>query len=106
MEDKKTGEMLYLLRTEQGIRQETLCYGLCSRSVYSRYESGERHVDKLLFNLLLQRMGKDPGKLSMVLTPQEYRYFRWKKEALDAIAQRDMVLLGQLLERPDSCRSV
>ncbi len=51
------GKMIYEARTKANITSSKLCYGLCSVSMLSRIESGERTPGFLLFRSLLQRAG-------------------------------------------------
>ncbi|GEM_PF-4121401 len=51
------GKMIYEARTKANITSSKLCYGLCSVSMLSRIESGERNPSILLFTALLQRAG-------------------------------------------------
>lgn len=102
MNRQKMGELLTVLRIEKGIAQENLCMGLCTQSAYSKFERGVQIPDRLLLNALLQRMGKAPDKLAMVLSAEEYNYFRWKKEVLIAAGQNNMDVLEKLLERKEA----
>lgn len=101
MRERTINEILHILRTEKGISQEKLCRGLCLKGTYSKYESGERLPDRLLLNMLIQRMGKSPDKLSTVLTIEEYQYFLWKKRVLCTVGKKQIELLKKLLEKPE-----
>ncbi|MFW5647234.1 MAG: helix-turn-helix domain-containing protein [Acetivibrio ethanolgignens] len=67
--------MMYTLRLKKGISQEDLCRGLCSVATLCRMEVGERRPDILVFNALLQRLGKNPYIIDTVLTLEEFFYF-------------------------------
>lgn len=83
------GQMLYDIRTEMEITQEELCEGLCTVSALSKYENGTRFPDSLLFHALMQRLGKSPSRINIMVSEQEAAYYEWKKKTLDAIkAQR------------------
>ncbi|MBQ8821418.1 MAG: helix-turn-helix domain-containing protein [Lachnospiraceae bacterium] len=83
------GQMLYDIRTEMEITQEELCEGLCTVSALSKYENGTRFPDSLLFHALMQRLGKSPSRINIMVSEQEAVYYEWKKKTLDAIkAQR------------------
>ena len=100
MNENKVGEVLFYLRTEQGIGQELLFRGLCSGGNYSKFERGNRLPDRLLLNAFLQRLGRNADKLSTLLSVEEYEYFQWKKQVLAAVGQGDMETLQMLLEEP------
>lgn len=75
METKEIGRMMYTLRLKKGISQEDLCRGLCSVATLCRMEVGERRPDILVFNALMQRLGKNPYMIDTVLTLEEFSYF-------------------------------
>lgn len=102
MKERKVHEILQIIRTEKGIPQDKLSYGLCTKGAYSKYEYGERIPDRLLLNVLIQRLGKNPDKLETILSKEEYEYFFWKKEVLTALCDGDMVTTGKLLQEPEA----
>lgn len=75
MELKEIGSMIYTLRLQKGISQEDLCRGLCSAATLYRLEMGERRPNILVFNALVQRLGKNPYIIDTVLTLEEFSYF-------------------------------
>lgn len=91
--ENNVGEILYSLREEKKIRQEKLCRGICMGSTLCKYERGESIPDRLVLNILLQRMGQSPDKLITALSSTEYEYLQWRKEVLTAVSGRDMNLL-------------
>lgn len=106
MKERKIHELLFYLRTKSGVGQEKLSRGLCTKGAYSKYESGERRMDRLLLNALIQRMGKSADKLSVVLTPEEYDYFRWKKKVLKAAGSKESETVQALLQKPEARKIV
>lgn len=102
---RNIAKTLSTIRREQGIRQEQLCYGICYKATYSRYEAGERMPDRLTLNALMQRLGKDAGKISSAVSSEEYAYFMWKRSALQAAEEKDMEELEELLHRPEAALS-
>ncbi|MDO4331139.1 MAG: helix-turn-helix transcriptional regulator [Eubacteriales bacterium] len=102
MTNKRIGEILYNLRTQQKLGQEELCRGLCSAATLSRYELGERVPDRLLLNMLIQRLGKAADKMATILYIEEYQYLLWKKQVLIAVSREDMAALSRLLEEPQA----
>jgi len=65
------GKMIYEARTKAGITASKLCYGLCSVSMLSRIESGERTPGVLLFSALLQRAGGSVSDLIFLCSKRE-----------------------------------
>lgn len=65
------GNILIQLRKEQNIGQQELCDGLCSDSVFSRLELGEREPNYFLFDALFTRLGKGGRRGRMIVTEQE-----------------------------------
>lgn len=51
------GSLIRELRIEQNISQQTLCYGLCSKSKLSKIENGTLQPDITLAQIFLQRLG-------------------------------------------------
>lgn len=102
MKERTINEALYYLRIEGGIGQEKLSRGLCTKGAYSKYESGERRIDRLLLSALIQRLGKSSDKLPAVFTPEEYHYFVWKSQVLEAAEKKQMDMVLCLLEEPEA----
>ena len=99
MNKQKIAKLIINLRKEKEIPQDILCMGLCTQSAYSKMEKGKWMPDRLLVDALLQRMGKAPDKLAMILSAEEYRYFQWKKQVLTAVGQDDMDTLEEFLQK-------
>lgn len=98
MKENTVGNILYKLRSEAEASQEQLCYGLCSVSALSKYESGERLPDRLLLNVLLQRLGKSAYNMETVLSAEEYQYFEERKALLATIVNQDKKAFCRLLK--------
>lgn len=64
------------LRKDQKISQKVLCYGLCSIQTLSNIENDLCEIDTLLLDILLQRLGKSPDKLELILSQSEYYKIR------------------------------
>ena len=82
------GQMIYDIRTTMKITQEELSYGLCDVSALSKYENGTRFPDSLLFHAFMERLGKSPSRINIMVSEQEVAYYEWKKSTLDAIKSR------------------
>ena len=95
---KPAGELIYDIITRENISQSALCRGLCSTSAFSRYLKGERSFDRLLFTVILQRLGKSPDKFITVLTDEEYNYFEWKQDIYQAQLKHNWQKVYMLLQ--------
>ena len=89
-------------REKQGISQERLCRGLCAISALSRYENGERIPDRLLMNVLIQRLGKSSEQLTTMISCQEYAYFEWKRKVKEALKKQNISLAQELLQKKEA----
>ena len=89
-------------REKQGISQERLCRGLCAVSALSRYENGERIPDRLLMNVLIQRLGKSSEQLTTMISCQEYAYFEWKRKVKEALKRQNISLAQELLQKKEA----
>ncbi len=83
------GAMIKELRKGRGITRERLCRGLCTPQMLELIEKDACETDQYLFDILLQRLGKSPDKLELILSQEEYRRMRardlieelcWKKK--------------------------
>jgi transcriptional regulator with XRE-family HTH domain len=89
MNNSAIGKIIHDMRTQKKITAVKLCKGLCSVSMLSRIESGERHPDKFLFDALIERMGESPEKYSLLGTKNEFDSERLDKIYLRAIRVAD-----------------
>lgn len=104
------GELLQEIIKKEDVSQTALCRGLCSEAAFSRYLNGKRKIDRLLFTVLLQRLGKSPDKFITMLTDEEYEYFEWKQQICSAQISRDWEAVHKLLQEKEatdqSCNKV
>ncbi|MBQ7919105.1 MAG: helix-turn-helix transcriptional regulator [Lachnospiraceae bacterium] len=82
------GQIIYDIRTEMKISQEELSYGLCTVSALSKYENGTRFPDSLLFHAFMERLGKSPTRVMIMISEQDFAYYEWKKKTQDAIKRQ------------------
>lgn len=66
------GKLIYQIRTEQKISLEKLGRGLCSKQALSDIERGNVQADKLLSDIVLQRLGKSTDKQEVILPWDAY----------------------------------
>jgi len=97
-EKNKFGEFIAKLRTEKGISQSELCSGLCTKSMLSRFERGEREPEKLMQNRFLTRLGVAPENYENFLYYNDY--CRWEKRQgiLHHILEEKIDIAKNLLE--------
>lgn len=93
------GEMLKNFRREREIKAETICEGLCERTLLSYYESGKIVPDILLFTRFMERMGVSPELFAIMLSEKEFKYFKWKEKIQSAIEKEEWDQVGLLLEK-------
>ncbi len=69
------GNVIKMIREEQGISLEQLSYGLCSVSTLSRIENEEREMNILFFMILFGRLGYYPDKYEFYGSKEEYEQY-------------------------------
>lgn len=67
------GTLIRKLRIEQNVSQQTLCYGLCSKSKLSKIENGTLQPDIALAQTFLQRLGISDAVFSFYVNDHEYQ---------------------------------
>lgn len=110
MENNKIGAAILYFRESYHITQSRLCKGLCSVATLSRIEAGERDVDSLLLETLLERLGKTPNQFELILTDMDYMLYQCREEINKEIRnknhQQAYELLSQYEERTESKSNV
>lgn len=89
MKKLSLGYMINNIRTTMGVTLEELAEGLCTPSTMFRYETGERIPDSLLFYTFMQRLGKSPSRINIMVSKEEAAYFKWKNAVFDAVKRKD-----------------
>ena len=69
----KIGELIWSEREKAEVSAELLSEGIGSRQMLRKLEQDQIQSDKLLCDILLQRLGKSPDKLEYIMNWQEYR---------------------------------
>lgn len=92
----KTGSMLCQIREQKKISQKKLCAGVCSVATLSKYECGERTPDGLLFFFFMQRMGMAPDDFAVMLSDEEFQYYKWKEAIFTAIQSGEWATVEEL----------
>ncbi|MDE7327119.1 MAG: helix-turn-helix transcriptional regulator [Lachnospiraceae bacterium] len=91
------GKMIRQLREEQNISLEKLARGFCSKQALSNMERGDVEMDKLLMDLILQRLGKSTDRQEPILSWETYHL----EETIDCLEQS--IWQGEL-EKAGRCR--
>lgn len=98
MERYKIGAAIQYFRESYNISQAKLCKGLCSIATLSRIESGDRDVDSLLLETLLERLGKTPNMFELILTDLDYELFQKREELKKHIQDGNHAIAYKLLK--------
>lgn len=86
---KKFGDILYHLRGRGNVKFKTIHSGLCSETTFRKAESGERTIDYMLYNALIQRLGFSANKIESILTMEEYILMKERYLIKKAFAMED-----------------
>ena len=95
------GELIKRLRKQRGISQEELAYPFFNRGYLSRIENGKVMPGKHNVEILLERLGFDPGLFAVFLIDEKESKYQSAKKSLDSLlSQQDFqnaeVILKQL----------
>jgi transcriptional regulator with XRE-family HTH domain len=97
MENNKIGTAIQYFRESYQISQSKLCKGLCSVATLSRIEAGERDVDSLLLETLLERLGRMPNQFELILTDFDYVLYQNREEIKKQIEDKNYSTACDLL---------
>ncbi|MBE5906334.1 MAG: helix-turn-helix transcriptional regulator [Lachnospiraceae bacterium] len=84
---KSIGTIIRETRESANITLQELGDGLCTFQTLSRMERDERDVDKFLFDVLVERLGRNPDRLECVLSKQQYERIAYYDEAEEGIVE-------------------
>ncbi len=98
MENNKIGSAIQYFRESYQISQGKLCMGLCSVATLSRIEAGERDVDSLLLETLLERLGRMPNQFELILTDLDYDLYQKREEIKKQAEAKNYSLAKALLQ--------
>lgn len=88
---------IHRLRRQQKLTLKQLCKGLCSPETIASVESGKLLPDKLLLDLILDRLGVGAEDYEHLLPDAEYQRWAARRRILHHITCGDMVHAGQML---------
>lgn len=93
------GSIIERARKEQkAISQKTLIQGICSIQTLYAIETNQYKTDILLVDILLQRLGKSPDKLEIILSQEAYQLVRQRDLIEEAILRGRKALAAAALE--------
>jgi len=72
MRPKTVETIIYYYRKKYNLKQQDICDGICSITTFSRIEQGERIVDSLVVENLLDRIGKEVELFEIILNNEDY----------------------------------
>jgi transcriptional regulator with XRE-family HTH domain len=98
LSNNKIGAAIQYFRESYGITQGKLCKGLCSIATLSRIEAGERDVDSLLLETLLERLGRMPNQFELILTDFDYLVCQKREEIKGLIRDKDWAKVHEQLQ--------
>ena len=86
--ENEMGIFVRVMREAKGYNQEEISDGICSLTTLSRIEKGEREVDFLLIEVLLDRMKVEKTEYEFVLDNDEYDVYEQREEILSFILEK------------------
>lgn len=92
------GSLIKELRTREEVKQEVLCFGLCSMSFLSDIESGAADPDKGLLDILFERLGVASNKYGCVFRRGEIKEVEWREGLLGLLRKGKLAEAGEYLE--------
>ena len=98
MENNKIGSAIQYFRETLQISQGILCKGLCSVTTLSRIEAGERDVDSLLLETLLERLGRTPNQFELILTDFDYVLYQMREDIKKLIDDKNHLTAATMLK--------
>ena len=67
------------------IAPEWLCDGICTRSEYDKYCTGEMDIDYLTLEMMLERLGMNSLDFISWVDYDVYEYLEWRDKTMEAI---------------------
>lgn len=113
--ENELGLYVHAVREMRGYKMEEICDGICSVPTMSRIEAGERVVDYLLIEALLDRMKIAKTEYEFVLDEEDYSAYKQRndikmliqgkqyKEAEDCLARYEKQYGGFVMKCWKSC---
>lgn len=99
VQNNNIGTVIQYFRETYHISQKELCRGICSVSTLSRIEAGERDVDALILETLLERLGKEPIQFELILNDFDYNAYIYREEIKKKLKEKDIDDTYKLLRK-------
>lgn len=81
------GKMFYEMRIDKNVTQERIGENIITQKAISKFEQNGEIPNRLILNVLIQRLGKTMDYFTTLLSKQEYEYFVWRREVLRQIQE-------------------
>ncbi len=89
-ENNELGRFIHTARMAKGYSMEEVCRGICSVPTMARIEKGERKVDYLMIELLLERMDISKEEYEFILDNNDYQEYMEREEIRMLIEQKEL----------------
>lgn len=93
------GDQIRILRKKNKISPKKLVLGLCSERTLNYIEAGTEIPDKMLADMLIQRLGKSPDKLELIISKEIYQLERMQDLFEEALERKNRRRAEYLLEK-------
>ena len=77
------------IREALGMSVKEIYEGLCCRSTYDRYESGENEISLTRLFFLLERMGVSNERFEVMIPDYVYEFYQWYENCMKLVEKRD-----------------
>ena len=77
------------IREAIGMSAKEIHEGLCCRSTYDRYESGENEISLIRLFFLLERMGVSNERFEVMIPDYVYEFYQWYENCMKLVEKRD-----------------
>lgn len=77
------------IRESIGLSVKEIHEGLCYRSTYDRYESGENEISLTRLFFLLERMGVSNERFEVMIPDYVYEFYQWYENCMRLVEKRD-----------------
>ena len=76
------------IREALGMSAKEIYEGLCCRSTYDRYESGENEISLIRLFFLLERMGVSNERFEVMIPDYVYEFYQWYENCMKLVEKR------------------
>lgn len=91
------GNAILHYRLKNELAQSQVCEGICTEMTLSRIETGERGVDALISETLLERLGKTGHCFEFLLNDEDYNYYILREKIIKARSKGSLQLAKELI---------